>query len=468
MHATLICWKIGRLLIPKASYPTVASGANDLGWHSHCRGEVPRGKGDVIATSDVVTSLLGLLIVVALNVDRGDPMELPLMSRLVSAAKKSIFANLRFLYFLVADGRDLMVPRMVALLSIVAFAVYTRSPYQLIPQNVPVFGYCDDLSILVFGFVAARRLTPRELIGFLDNGAVPRAVTELAREGQSAFAEPRSRPISLYDTLGYRHAWRIKSAISAHRHFESAPIVIGGCGRSGTTLLRTILSRHQEIACGEESTVFLRRISSPEHIGWRYGIDPDEISEMMRRSRSQAEFIVRFEATCLERSGKTIWAEKTPENVRRFGFIRRNFPAARLVHVIRDGRDVVCSLRRQRWFKVPETERSTMAAVEYAIDYWMERVEAGIRFRGDPLYHEIRYEDLIDDPTETLQALFDALGLDWEPSLLVAPGTEDDAPHQRPIYAFAVEQWRTELSPAEIALIERKAGPLLRSLGYPA
>lgn len=392
------------------------------------------------------------------------------MPRLISAVKKSIAANLRFLRLLLADRRELLVPRMVALLSIVAFAVYTRNPHQLIPQNVPVFGYWDDLSILVFGFVAARRLTPRELLGLLDAAGAPSALRRIVPDesGRIAYGKPRPGSISLYDVVGYRNAWRIKSAIAAPPIYASAPIVVGGCGRSGTTLLRTILSRHPEIACGDESTVFLNRISSPQHIGWRYGINPDAISDMMRQSGSQAEFIVRFEQACLEHFGKTVWAEKTPENVRRFAFVRKHFPGAHLIHVIRDGRDVVCSLRRQPWLKIPADERLTLAAVEHGIDYWKERVEAGLRFRNDPLYHEIRYEDLIERPEETLRALFEKLNIDWHPSLLAAADVGGDLPHEQPIYASAVEQWRTELTASEIEVIEGKAGTLLRMLGYPS
>ncbi len=393
------------------------------------------------------------------------------MSRLILAAKKSFSDNLRFLRLLVADRRELVVPRVIALLSIVAFVAYTRSPYQLIPENVPVFGYFDDVSILVFGFVAARRFTPREWLGFTSaaaaatgglDGLVPN-IDKDARPG-----ERRPRPASLYDALGYRNAWRVKSTFATRQRYDdSVPIVVGGCGRSGTTLLRTILNRHPDIACGDESTVFLSRISSPEQIGWRYGLAPDAVAHMMRQSRSQAEFISRFERACLDRFGKTVWAEKTPENVLRFPFVRKHFPNAHLVHVIRDGRDVVCSLRRQRWFKVREAERSTLAALEYAVDYWAERVEAGLRFRGHPLYHEVKYENLIESPDETLRTLFDGLTIDWHPSLLEA-SDGDARPHYQPIYASAVEQWRAELAAPEIELIERKAGPLLRSLGYPA
>lgn len=357
-----------------------------------------------------------------------------------------------------------MVPRAVALLSIVAFAIYTRNPHQLIPQNVPLFGYCDDLSILVLGFVAARKLTPREVIGLGDDGGLIGSFerSEVLDRGDRR----RSRPISLYDVVGYRNAWRIRSALTAPVRSDSAPIVIGGCGRSGTTLVRTILDRHPAIVCGDESTVFLGRISSPKDIAWRYGIDPDTVADMMRTSRSQAEFVMRFEEACLDYSGKRVWAEKTPENVRRFSFVRRHFPNAHLVHVIRDGRDVVCSLRRQRWFKVPAAERTSIETVDYAIGYWMKRVSAGIKFRGDPLYREVRYEDLIADPDQTLRSLTSALGVEWNPALLTAAVAERTEPHRGRIYGSAVGQWRTELADHEIDLIERKAGPLLRQLGY--
>ncbi len=401
------------------------------------------------------------------------------MRRPLTLIRRFVLNTFQFLLMLMADRRELFLPRLIAIASIIGFFAYTRSPYQLIPENVPLFGYADDFSILALGFLVARRVTP---LPFDAGGSMRRrggqglalradyapAFGGFGRGTTEGFTDAEPQPAwTLYDMLGYRHAWRIRSLGSGTPASVCAPIVIGGCGRSGTTLLRTIFNRHPSVFCGDESTVFLRRVSSPRDIARRYGFDANAIVGMFRTTRSQVEFIERFQAECLKHSGKAIWAEKTPDNVLRFDFIRRRFPRARIIHVIRDGRDVVCSLRRQKWFKVPEHERNDIGAVEYAVDYWMRRVVAGRKFRNDPRYFEVRYEDLVNEPTETLGSLFRSMGLEWVDSVML-PSTP--APlrqvHEGSINTDALGQWRRELTDAEIALIERKAGGLLRELGY--
>lgn len=270
---------------------------------------------------------------------------------------------------------------------------------------------------------------------------------------------------ALLEFLGYRRRWQILGQLGAPYVSETAPVVIGGCGSSGTTLLRRMLDRHPAISCGPESTVFLERMTGVHELGPRMGIAPEEIAEWQRASRSQAEFIDRFQAACLARAGKTVWADKTPENVRRFSFARRHFPRAWLVHVIRDGRDVACSLRRQPWMKSRHREASD--AVARCAAYWVDRVTVGRAMRSDPRYVKIRYEDLVADPAAALRRLLEFLGLDWSDRLLHAERATDD-PAAGPAFTTSVGRWRRDLTEREIETIDGIAGPLLAELGYGA
>jgi protein-tyrosine sulfotransferase len=224
--------------------------------------------------------------------------------------------------------------------------------------------------------------------------------------------------------LGYRRRWQLWSLLSiAVPRVDSAPIVIGGCHRSGTTLLRVLLGRHPQIAAGPESTVFLERISSPRDIAALFGFEPQMIADWQKQSRSQIAFIEKFQSAVLAATGKAVWADKTPGNVTRFAFVRRHFPNARLVHIVRDGRDVVCSFRRQRWPK-PCGEQSSLAEMRRCGEYWASYVAAGRRFAADPRYFELRYEDLVRDPEAVLRELLRFLNLPWSDELLVceSPG----------------------------------------------
>jgi len=247
------------------------------------------------------------------------------------------------------------------------------------------------------------------------------------------------------------------------------PIVIGGCGSSGTTLLRQMLDRHPQVFCGPESDLFLNRTASTEDLAGRFGFGVEEVRRWREESRTKVEFIERFQAACLARSGKSVWAEKTPENIREFANIARRFPRARLVHVIRDGRDVACSLLDADWMRLEKitggADRNSPEALESAIRYWAERVAFGRRLAGSPNYHEVRYEDLLADPETSMRNLLAFAGLAWDARVLQADAgaaTRDG----RPIYHASVGRWRDELSGAEADIVDREAGGLLAQLGY--
>jgi protein-tyrosine sulfotransferase len=269
--------------------------------------------------------------------------------------------------------------------------------------------------------------------------------------------------------MGLPPRWRIQEWAGVVHPSQTAPIVIGGCGSSGTTLVRHILNRHPAIFCGPESTLFLMRITSPEELADRFGFARPEVSRWRRLSRSRIEFIERFQGACLASSGKQLWADKTPENLRFFPEIRRRFPQAKFVHVVRDGRDVACSLRQARWMSLEKitggADRGSPEALEACIRYWAERVRFARTLAGDPRYHEIRYEDLLKRPEEALKGLTAFLGVPWDPALLEA----DDRAAERaatPLSRASMGRWRKELTASEARIVQRHAGDLLHDLGY--
>lgn len=263
--------------------------------------------------------------------------------------------------------------------------------------------------------------------------------------------------------------WRAAPLVGAGIPSAISPIVIGGCGSSGTTLLRRMLDRHPAIFCGPETRLFLPRVASLQDLADRLGFPEPQVRRWRDESLSKAEFVERVQAACLARSGKTVWAEKTPENIRYFPAIARRFPRARLVHVIRDGRDVACSLRQAKWLRLEKmtagADRSSPEALEACIRYWTERVAFGRSLRGHRNYHELRYEDLLADPEATLRGLLGFAGLDWDPAMLDADAG-DAARDGRPIFHASAGRWRTDLTAQEGHIVQRIAGPLLADLGY--
>jgi protein-tyrosine sulfotransferase len=399
--------------------------------------------------------------------------------------------------------------------------MYWISPWQLIPDRIPIFGYFDQLLIGSISLISARLLVPSRiehrivrqwgLADHLDNDCpVCRSMIcalsirsdliinwlvfkrralrsslhfiKFCRGIRSRWVAVtnRRRPSEiLFAFLGYRLWWLLRCPFAAGRSDLRSIVVIGGAPRSGTTLLRTLLGRHPMLASGPETTVFLRRISSPATVGERLGLNSVQIEQWQRETRSQTEFIERVHRSILERSGKAIWVEKTPKNVGRFNFVRRRFPQAKLVHIIRDGRDVVCSLRRTPFAKLDHLPWESFQAAQRCAVQWRSSVRAGLRFRDDPLYYELRYEDLVRDPASTLRDLTNFLGVPWVDCIL-HPATEEMSdsrihPMQEPnkaiiptaeILGTSVGRWHHELTHNDCKALRLLISTLLVKLGY--
>lgn len=250
-----------------------------------------------------------------------------------------------------------------------------------------------------------------------------------------------------------------------------APIFVVGCQRSGTTLLRLILDAHPNISCGPE-TRFLADLAHVTGGSWRrlsqYGFP---------KQYWHAHIAAMFDAIKRDyasRAGKSRWADKTPMYALSLEFIDRLFPTCQVVHVIRDGRDVVAS-HRDRW--------GYLAALK-AVRKWPRYVHtaraAGAAMTPDR-YHEVRYEDLVNEPEKTLRELLAFLDEPWDQAVLSHDRAQHDVPEryrrfassrrrtaagQGPIYRSRVGAHRRELDPLLRLLLRVVSGPTLRELGY--
>jgi hypothetical protein len=258
-----------------------------------------------------------------------------------------------------------------------------------------------------------------------------------------------------------------------------SPIVLGGCGRSGTTLLRLMLDSHRRICCGPESSLFRRRAVDPAWLADRFGFDRGEVRALYEAARSRPDFIERFAALCMRRAGKARWAEKTPRNIGRVAEIFRCFPDARFVHVLRDGRDVACSLRTHPRHKVVEGKlvpTGVWRPIAACARRWVRDIEGSRRWWGDPRFLTLRYEDLVLEPRPALERLVAHVGEEWDAAMLAHAAAESpfrDATRfaQNPEALGAVSsgslgRWQRDLDARDRRIFKRIAGPLLVELGY--
>jgi hypothetical protein len=274
------------------------------------------------------------------------------------------------------------------------------------------------------------------------------------------------------------------------------PVIIGGCPRSGTTLLRTMLHCHPEIAIPRETRFVLeawlrrrkfgdlRRQANRRRLAeWifkreksqakRLGLDADEaVGRLVASQPTLGSMLAAGFVMFAERQGKPRWGDKRPMYAARMAAIWDLFPNAHFIHVVRDPRACVVSLRKLGWYD---------GQIAPAVELWERSINAAnswrLRLAADQLL-EVKYEDLVTQPRETLTqvATFAAVAHDEDAMRQMLryhelPETRSQRYHanlSRPLDPARMSGWTEDLEKPEIAFVEEAAGPLMRQWGYEA
>ena len=272
---------------------------------------------------------------------------------------------------------------------------------------------------------------------------------------------------------------------------SKSPVFVLGCPRSGTTLLyHMLLSAGNFAVYRTESNVFsilqprfgdlaLKRNRSELLEHWirsrlfrETGLAAEAISEkIMMECHSAGDFLrITMEETA-RRQGVERWADTTPDHLLYIPQIKKEIPNALIVHIIRDGRDVALSYVKQGWAHPLPWDRDEELAV--AGLYWEWIVSQGRRF-GRNLgadYCELRYEDLLRNPQETLQDLgqFIAQELDYDHIRSVGIGsvTVPNSSFEQGAHFNPVGRWSEHMTPRQLQEFEALTGKYLQELGYP-
>ena len=208
------------------------------------------------------------------------------------------------------------------------------------------------------------------------------------------------------------------------------PVIIGGCGRSGTTLLINVLSCHPRIVAIKRETGAL----CPGR--WRKSKDQAYAEEKVypRLDSIYTSLLARdIPASC------TRWCEKSPANIRAVDSILEYFGSgARFIHIVRDGRAVCTSVNPKR----PDEFYASP-------DRWVRDVSAGLAYEDHPQVLTLRYEDLVLHFEDTLRRVCSFIEEDFPEHMLTYPDCvkvtkQDDWWFEsvRPISSASIDRWK--------------------------
>ncbi|MFI7698367.1 sulfotransferase family protein [Nonomuraea sp. NPDC049480] len=271
------------------------------------------------------------------------------------------------------------------------------------------------------------------------------------------------------------------------------PVFVIGCPRSGTTMLQLMLHSHPRMAVPPETrflvpAYYRRRTWGDLRITSRrralaQWIATDRSTKFRELKIDKEEFVRQAVAgpgslgsvigtafrMYADRFDKARWGDKRPSYVKQVDMLLRLFPDAQFIHLIRDGRDCVSSLKEMPWYTLDSF---------HAVSTWAEAIDAGGKLKRtlpEDTYYELRYEDLTDDPATELKKLCHFLEEDFAPSMISPREAASVAVPQHKVWhsnthgeviRTRVGSWAKRLDDWEIALCEHMLGDRLESMGY--
>ncbi|MCL6582712.1 MAG: sulfotransferase [bacterium] len=276
-----------------------------------------------------------------------------------------------------------------------------------------------------------------------------------------------------------------QSDILSYPHF-----FIVGTQRSGTTLLRLILNSHSSIAIPEEAAFFMpfltrKKLLDPKPLPLsvrknlvnylinnyqfkKWKLDESKLLPILENSFSYHQVIGFLYKTFAQKYGKSICGDKSPAFIRKLNLLLEAYPKAKIIHIIRDGRDVYLSFKKKNH---PAASSIAGAALEWRIKLFL--ISRAIKTRQGSVI-EVKYEDLLQHPVSVIEKICAFLGIAFENEMLEFWKQSSefiDQQHSdlifKPIQTSNINKWETLMSSAELAQYEFFAQKGLKEYGYP-
>jgi tetratricopeptide (TPR) repeat protein len=301
----------------------------------------------------------------------------------------------------------------------------------------------DQSARRILNFAAAKALG--------DLGRPADAFAHLDRANRlTAQAYPYDFKADLAEARALVADWGRLQSLSCAASPQDPVLFVTGLPRSGTTLVESILAAHSTVAAGGELP-FLSRAMKPAMETLRAGA-PD--------AQAFADAGARYLKTARRRTGAALFTDKAISTFSRVGHTLCALPAARIVILRRDPRDVGLSLYRNRFPDGLHRYANDLTSIgryirlhDAMVAFWADRVPDRV--------HIVDYEALTADPEPAIRALVAFAGLDWEQACLHPERAErrvetlSFASVRQPIGRGAVAGWRafeTDLQPMLRAL----------------
>lgn len=269
-------------------------------------------------------------------------------------------------------------------------------------------------------------------------------------------------------------------------------IFIGGCPRSGTTMLASLISNHSEVIAVPEAHFRIGLMLKLENIDSKFLYDNikylqsnisfktweiqlPEKNLFQNKPASKSNFAFVYELLIQEFCRK-FYPEKldtyryvvdhNPDNIKYAFQLKRHFEKSYLIHIVRDGRAVANSAMSLTWGPNNIYDAAT---------FWLTNLSFG--FQSVVYYgkegQQVTYESILNSPQGVIKKLVKNLNISFQESQLSSNGlilpefTKNQ--HQlvnKPLNRGQISAWKNKLTPREIYVFEKISVDMLKMLGY--
>jgi hypothetical protein len=258
---------------------------------------------------------------------------------------------------------------------------------------------------------------------------------------------------------------------------------IVGCGRSGTTLVKTILNAHNKINIPHE-TFFFTAIADSFGEGnesleekvdlvfskwWINDMDIDAssvLNKLENKKNRWSNVFLSLIGVLSSDPGLTCYGEKTPAHIKYSKQLLSIYPSCKIIQMVRDPRATFASYL--------SSKVGTNQIAPFAKE-WSYAIETQQLLLSNSRFKSVCFEELITNPEKTTQSICQFLGVEYEESMLdfykrkLAGFSPEQTHHkntQKPIFTSGLEKWKKQLSASQISLLEYLLCDRMESLGY--
>ncbi|MBS3742115.1 MAG: sulfotransferase [Candidatus Cloacimonetes bacterium] len=299
-----------------------------------------------------------------------------------------------------------------------------------------------------------------------------------------------------YDRLKLIYNSLFKRIPIYKNNLDSEPFLIISAGRSGTTLLRIMLTKNEQISIPPESQFFhvaVRKFKSYNYLGWEElikivigDLESKEIFKywninlapvyrklinLEKNQRSLAKIIdeIYLQFTLENNPNAILWGDKSPLHTYYISWIYKIFPTAKYIHLIRDGRASVNSMLNREYLN---------DTISKACKRWNQSVISVNKFKDKISKNkilEIKYENLVINPTKILKKVCSFINVEFHEAMVypnknVEKYGDTNLPHHRnlknPVNTKSIDRWKSELSNKDKKKITSKLKKNLKLYGY--